>query len=298
VLIPQLRFRDDQFPTLALYCTEVGEALPDTSQPGLTNQQLLQLVRTHGDSRANLKFLVQQMSIPDASSATVVPPTDTAFRARPGVPPILTNIEPAPPYTPHPASSTRHSKDGSHGSLASAGEPMDRGHGSRTSITDRSAPPQDNGNSYMPHHMSSGSDSVAYGGVEPQVRTMSPPSLNPELPPSDEGTYRASSSNAMAGPSTHASSSREVLSGGYQNLDLSGIDPESAKLILELQQQDEAEEQRRIQEDELIALQAQETEREVWQVIQELHFERQREMRARMEAERVSPGGTQRGPHC
>lgn len=270
---------------------------------------LVQLVESLGDSRASLKFLVRQTSIPDASNATVVPPAaeaNNAFRTtqRPGVPPILTDMGPAPPYTPHPASSSHNSRDslGSNSAAvgAGAGEAMDRsrGHsrGSWTSLSDREEDGEDWINSTrLPNSSGSSRSLNAEPLPQPTQRPFSPPHRSATEPPEDEGTYRPAlpprppSSNAVAGPSSAAgpSNGAGTSTGGPGlglDFDLRGVDAASAALILEMTRL-EAEEERhrqeeeaaRIARDELIAYQAQETEREVWQVMQQIELEKARE---------------------
>lgn len=125
----QLRFRDDDYPTLSLFRTSIGESPEPTP---IANPSLLQLCQSLGDSQASLKFLVVQTGAPRSSSSMVPPPSATEYSTVRGPPAIVTDM-PAPPYTPDPHSSG-HSKDGS---LSSAsGASMDRRQGSFHSISD------------------------------------------------------------------------------------------------------------------------------------------------------------------
>lgn len=127
--VSQLRFRDDDYATLSLFRTDIGETPEPTP---ITNPSLLQLCQSLGDSRASLKFLVVQTGAPRSSSSMVPPPSASTEYSNRGTPAIVTDM-PAPPYTPDPHSSG-HSKDGS---LSSAsGASMDRRQGSFHSISD------------------------------------------------------------------------------------------------------------------------------------------------------------------
>lgn len=184
-------------------------------------------MRQHGDSRANLKFLIQPV--------TVERPQESSFR-RPGVPPIQTNIGPAPPYTP-PMRASNYSQD-------SNSETMDRGRGSRASV----------GESYLG-----------------EMRTSSPPALLTEAP-NDEATYRPSSSTGGAGPSSAVSSSSNGGPSHAFGYDLSGIDPATAELIRKLAEEDMKEEEERLYQDQQLALRAQDEERRIWQRQQQLEM--------------------------
>ncbi|ORX33974.1 hypothetical protein BD324DRAFT_637857 [Kockovaella imperatae] len=69
-IFSKLRFRDDEYPHLSLFTTDV-DLQPSSTR--LTNEALLHLCLTKGDAKANLKFFVMQDHFGD-SSATVVPP--------------------------------------------------------------------------------------------------------------------------------------------------------------------------------------------------------------------------------
>lgn len=127
-LMQQLRFRDDDYPTLSLFRTDIGEQPEPTP---ISHSNLLQLCQTLGDSRASLKFLVKQTHAPRSSSSMVPPPSATDFTNQD--PPAIVTEGQAPRYTPD-AHSGGHSKDGS---LSSAsGVSMDHCQGSFHSLSD------------------------------------------------------------------------------------------------------------------------------------------------------------------
>jgi hypothetical protein len=69
----QLRFRDDDYPSLTLYRTDIGET-PESDSVG--RAQLFELCKSQGDAKGSLKFLVMQTSMaPSPSSAAIPPPT-------------------------------------------------------------------------------------------------------------------------------------------------------------------------------------------------------------------------------
>ena len=69
----QLRFRDDDYPSLTLYRTDIGET-PESDAVG--RAQLFELCKAQGDAKGSLKFLVMQTSmVPSPSSAAIPPPT-------------------------------------------------------------------------------------------------------------------------------------------------------------------------------------------------------------------------------
>lgn len=276
----QLRFRDNDHPSLSIYRTDIGEQ-PD-SLP-LTYQALQHLCQTQGDSRATLKFLVIQTGVPSSTSASVVPPNaphveSAGYRARAGVPPIVTNM-PAPPYSPPNGPSNNSS-------LSSAGEAMERGQGSRSSIGDtwhddghRWAAPRSPGMDQLGHPPAFASSSQ-HLHLPTQTGSTSTSSL---LLPGhdDEGTYRAGSSSAAASSSSQgfglsyangsgsgsnqAGGSSSVGDLGMENIDLSGMDMETRKLVLQMLHEEQTEWQQQEEElvlaDERLAMHEQEIER-------------------------------------
>lgn len=277
-IFSRLRFRDELHPSLSIYRTDIGE---QPNPNALDPQALLQLCQDYGDAKASLKFLVVQTGILSSASAPVVPPQDT-FRSRPGVPPIVTDMTPVPPYAP--PTSGHHSNNSS---LSSSAEAMDRGSGSRTSITS-----VDDAN-ILRAQGRLGSTSSRSPMTDPSAihnpRSLHMPPVHadgsvssPNLPldsqaDDDEGTYRpnqqqplasGSSANASAGPSSSDS------------LATADMDEATKQLILDLQRADEEEDARRQairqateEADKRLAMQEQENEREVWQLLQQFDQE-------------------------
>lgn len=247
-----------------------------------------------------------QTGVPGSTSASVVPPNpphveSAGYRARAGVPPIVTNMTPGL-YSPPPNGHSNNS------SLSSASEAMDRAQGSHSSLSDgHGHHDEGHGRRVIPR-------SPATAG-HPQFHSQhlapphglgasaSTPSL--QLPLEDEGTYRAGPSSAVgnyastafASGSGHASGSNQVASSsrqaelGVDDIDLSGMDPETAALVLQIhreevesrrqeearvaadermalqeQESERLQEEARVRADERIALQEQESEREAWQL--------------------------------
>lgn len=67
----QLRFRDDDYPSLAIYRTDIGES-PDADP--IQKQSIFSICQKEGDPKGHLKFLIVQTSILPSPSSAVVPP--------------------------------------------------------------------------------------------------------------------------------------------------------------------------------------------------------------------------------
>lgn len=286
----QLRFRDEDYATLSLFRTDIGESPEPTPLP---NQNLLQLCQTLGDSRASLKFLVVQTGAPRSSSSMVPPPSVPPEHSSRGPPAIVTDI-PVPPYTPDPHSGG-HSKDGS---LSSAsGASMDRRQGSFHSISDAEDPayygargtrqPTLSTSSASPIGGNSSRPSLhtnsSLGAVPMRVGSISTPDLRgphdeaysmalPSYPVNDSrdmgATIRASSTSApqpppavaafptsQAGPSrspprSYSSASATLDIPGIDRATLDAMDEETKALVLQLAQEEQQTATRR-QEQEM-----------------------------------------------
>lgn len=237
---PQLRFRDEVYPTLSIYRTNIGEAHDPTE---LWPQALWQLCHTEADSRGSLKFLVVQTSAPTSISSVVPPPStnQASFRTRPDISPIMTDV--APPYTPRPEASMG----------GGVSEPMGRGRSAQHGIEH---PPHDNdphvgGVGRWSQSSTSGSEMLGLARGSSSYLTQSSMLATP---PQEEATMRTDS---IAGPSSTAA---EVA--------LAKMDAASAAEIRRIQLE-EAEFAKRqaelLRRDEVIALKAQEDEHKLWQ---------------------------------
>ncbi|GHJ85831.1 hypothetical protein NliqN6_2233 [Naganishia liquefaciens] len=67
----KLRFRDDDYPSLTMFRTDIGET-PDVEPIG--KEKLFDVCKAEGDSKGGLKFLVVQTSVLPSPSSMVVPP--------------------------------------------------------------------------------------------------------------------------------------------------------------------------------------------------------------------------------
>lgn len=289
-MFAKLRFRDEQFPSLAIYQTDIGESLNLSQQRIVNDQHLLNLVHTYGDARASLKFLIRQTSVANSWTSAVVPPSDTFRTSRPGVPPILTNVAHAPSYSSQYITSARHSKDGS---LSSVSEAMDRSVGSHASLSDRSMAENSDFGPPSLQNTSSTSESAVYN-IDSQLRTMSPPLFVDETP-DDESTFRATQFASSLGGSNSASTSRDGLGLDFNIHGMEGMDEETKALIIQMQMEDLEEERRRMEErmrqqvlDEQLALRDQERERSVWQMMQQLQLEQHHTAAPRADHQRLS----------
>lgn len=67
----KLRFRDDDYPSLTMFRTDIGET-PDVEPIG--KERLFDVCKAEGDSKGGLKFLVVQTSVLPSPSSMAVPP--------------------------------------------------------------------------------------------------------------------------------------------------------------------------------------------------------------------------------
>jgi len=272
----------------------------------VTPETLLHLCQTVGDAKATLKFFVMH-TMPTFAGATIVPPTAG---------PTHINTENlnlnAPARTP-----SRHSKDGS---ISSTSERFDRG----TSNSDWSeiAPEEAEGyggslvrkattRSVRFGSRGMGSSSSRSPMTEPTTGPTSPlPSPSRALPPqppvpvshshSDHSSPRHG--NVTPTPLQHfqyamagGSSSQAGPSRGAAGLGLSmgqdqDMDAETRALIAQLQAQEEEEiaaRRRQLEADEDFARKEQQTERDVWRVMQELEATNSRTRREQIEQDEL-----------
>ncbi|BEI89689.1 uncharacterized protein CcaverHIS019_0210510 [Cutaneotrichosporon cavernicola] len=276
-LFSKLHFREEDYQLLSIFQTDIGE---QPNRNALTNQDLLQLCQQHGNANGTLKFLVVPDNIP--STRTMVGALPDHNTRHPVLYPIVTDIT-VPPY-----SVAGHRSNSS--SMSGPSEPMDRGTGSRTSITSvddanmvrtrgtlgssssHSPPMTDPVSTSAAHHplivppLHHGSRSLS----SPNVHTIDP------LADDDEGTYRpvpaatpaarssraGPSSSYSAGPSDADTQAIATLAGITDDMDAA---TKATVLMLYLQDQ-EAEQQARAQRlareeaDERLAMQEQESE--------------------------------------
>lgn len=289
-----------------MYRTDIGEA---ADPHPLSRDQLLHLCSNFADSKATLKFLVLQTGVPGASSASVVPPVqpeEEVYRSnadrRAGMPPIMTDLA-GVKRTP-----SKHSKDGS---LSSTSEMLDRGIGSdwsdlgqeewvqRAQKGVRSVAERRLGSSASssrsPLTDSHGASSTH---TPPTIPTPSPTRSSIEVepkPPSPlplpqrRGTdtphatpTRAPPSNAVAGPS------RQAQAGLGLQLD-DDMDPGTRALIEQFQREEEEalkvqqERQKQLAADEELARKEQQSERDVWQMMQQMQLEQRRREQEQIE---------------
>ncbi|WVQ75911.1 hypothetical protein IAR50_005546 [Cryptococcus sp. DSM 104548] len=323
----KLRIRDDDYPTLSMYRTEIGEAADETP---ILPAALLNLCSTLGDSRASLKFLVKQTDVPPSTAASVIPPVapqnDYSYSRRSGVAPITTDL----PNALLDRVTSRHSKEGS----ASSGELLDRGGLSASEWSDLGADADEwgmsksgrkpsasgtgirlsnsTGGSKSPiteHSASAGTSSpaiptppVVLHGIplqnrEPTILSSSPSSRPPSnhydaispidhfkstptlihSGPSNEDMY---SGNAIPGPSNRSRPNQQGLGLSLDD----DMDPETRALIEQLQREEldaQREEDERKRKDEELAIREQQSERELWEMMQQM----QREKRQREQAQ-------------
>jgi mitogen-activated protein kinase kinase kinase len=71
-----MQFRDEEYETLSLYRTDIGEAADVEPTPV---SQLYNFCTQHGDAKGTLKFLIKQTKIPLSSNASVIPPPGAGF---------------------------------------------------------------------------------------------------------------------------------------------------------------------------------------------------------------------------
>jgi biotin operon repressor len=238
-----LRLRDDDHSSLALLRTEIGEQ-PE-SEP-VSQDLLLQLCLEYGDAKASLKFLVVQTK-PSGSSAAIVPPMEARQ-----LPPINTQVGP-----------NRNSKDG--GSSATTSERIDQ-------WSEASHPDSTDASSYDPSRRSMKS-----------IPSSSSRSLHDHL----HSPRGSPVQQPQAGPSRPRSPLGLGMGMGMGMDD--GMDDATRALIESIQKEDEdarRQQQARRQQmeaDEKLAREAQQSERDVWQAMQQLELEGNRRRQEQIE---------------
>ncbi|KAK4686856.1 mitogen-activated protein kinase kinase kinase, partial [Tremellales sp. Uapishka_1] len=299
----KLHFRDDDYPTLTMFKTNIGE---DPDPAALSPAALLQLCSTQGDSKASLKFLVTQTSL-SGSSAAVPPPS------------IGVDIEAVPLYNPvgsrapndwsrNGKPSSRHSKDGSMSSASEifasqsdVGDDIDyenwtasglaqirrgtRGElktarvkrlgssnsSSRSPLTD-TAVSVETSSPAIPTPAHSQGVSVS-STSSPTHRSWVVLDL-PSPPTAHLSTPTPAATTRFAPVSAHEGDAGPSRPTGL------GLDmDEASRVLIEQLQREEmeaiAETQRKLREDEQMALREQQDERAIWTFIQQSKFEEQ-----------------------
>ncbi|BEJ12590.1 hypothetical protein CspHIS471_0210500 [Cutaneotrichosporon sp. HIS471] len=298
-LFSKLHFRDEDYQLLSIFLTDIGE---QPNRNALTNQDLLRLCQQHGNANGTLKFLVVPDNIP--STSTMIGALPDHNTRHPILYPIVTDIT-VPPY-----SVAGHRSNSS--SMSGPSEPMDRGTGSRTSITSvddanmvRTRGTLGSSSSHSPPMTDPVSTSAAHHPLMvPPLhhgsRSLSSPNVHiiDPLADDDEGTYRpvpaatpaarssraGTSSSYSAGPSDADTQAIATLAGITDDMDAA---TKATVLMLYMQDQ-EAEQQARAQRlareeaDERLAMQEQESEREVWQLLQ-LHQQQEQQLHQQQE---------------
>jgi mitogen-activated protein kinase kinase kinase len=282
-----LRFRDDDYATLTLYRTDIGEE----PEPGaVSKESLLRMCREQGDSRATLKFLVLQTAIP-GSTASIVPPTITDKDRH--LPPIDTR-----PQDRSSKDGSLHSASGSSANerqsewsevgmeWSASGSGLQRAK-QNTRHMERRLPSAssssrslnlDNGNNHNPNNRDS--------------RTSSPRSfVNVDYP--SPNAYHPPRSftpvQATAGPSRRNGNGSAGGEAGLGLFEDDGMDPETRALIAQMQKEDEIARQqaeaRQAQElaDERFARNEQQQERDVWQAMQAMQLDARRQTQEQIE---------------
>lgn len=295
-----MRFRDDDYSTLSLFRTDIGED-PDTN--AVTTGDLLKLCQTVGDSKATLKFLIVQTSVPGHSAASVIPPPPngadieaTPYRSS-GVPSLVTDSS-----IPG-RSSSRHSKEGSMSSVSEIAERMGSDwseigpeseewtnsgnmqiYRSRRNVKQQKRIERSDGSSRSPlTDRSGGAISPARGNPAPQRGSLS----SNESPSHawqvfDTPISPTAVANVTPTPNVIASSSSAGPTGLGLDMD-NDMDPETRALIAKLQEEEmqEAEQARlrQLAEDELFAQREQAAERLLWERHEENQYNNRQQTR-------------------
>ena len=282
LICKQLRFRDDEYPNLSLFRTDVDEQ-PDST--AVTSDALIHLCSKMGDAKATLKFFVMHTT-PTLAGAIIVPPMVD-------LPRITTGNLKAPVRTP-----SHHSRDGS---MSSASEMFERqGTGTSTSDWSEIQPEELEGsvqratkrNVRMGQRLVSSVGSsrspltpaqTSDGGHSPSAT--SPNRMKAPSPPPPRGNVTPTPPrNSEPGPSVAGPSSRL----GLRTDD--GMDAETRALIAQLQKEEvdaNAARMRQLEADEEYARREQQSERSIWEAMQELELEKQRRRRAQIEQDEI-----------
>ena len=242
-----MRLRDDDYAAYSFFRTEIGE---QADPAPLSSDQLLQVCLSEGDAKATLKFLIIQNK--PTGTAPVVPPMqmpmpDPSRR----LPPIDTQVN-------------RNSKDGSMSSATT-----DRNAWSEASHPESNTSYERHSNSNKSIGPSGSSRSLHETGSR-----LNSPSMQAYSP-----VYN------QAGPSSRAPQSPRGL--GLISDD--GMDPDTRALIEQLTREDaeteraEQERRRQMVEDERIAREAQQNERDEWQAMQRQELEGSRRRQEQIE---------------
>jgi len=277
----------------------------------ITPDNLLHLCQTIGDSKATLKFFVMH-TIPTFAGATIVPPT--AGPSRINTENLNLN---APVRTP-----SRHSKDGS---ISSTSERFDRGTSNSDwseiapeeaegyggslvrKATTRSVRFGGRGTSGSSNRSPLTEPTTGPTSPAPSPSRALPPRSLPPQPPLPVPQSHSSNSSprhgnitptpmqqfqyAMAGGSgSQAGPSRGAAGLGLSMGQDQDMDAETRALIAQLQAQEEEEiaaRRRQLEADEDFARKEQQTERDVWRVMQELEATNSRTRREQIEQDEL-----------